>query len=67
MKILTGDLRIGLKEGLVEEALGQAFGASVDEIKAANLLLGHIGETALLAKAGQLTSVTLVPRITFSM
>lgn len=61
VKILTGDLRIGLKEGLVEDALGQAFGASVDEIKAANLLLGHIGETALLARAGQLTSVTLLP------
>jgi len=61
IKVLTGDLRIGLKEGLVEEAIAQAFSASIDDVKTANLLLGHIGETALLARAGQLTSVTLIP------
>jgi DNA ligase 1 len=61
VKVLTGDLRIGLKEGLVEDAIAQAFSASLDEVKTANLLLGHIGETAALARAGQLTSVTVIP------
>jgi DNA ligase-1 len=61
VKILTGDLRIGLKEGLVEEAIAQAFSASLDEVKTANLLLGHVGETAALARAGQLSAVTLIP------
>jgi DNA ligase-1 len=61
IKILTGDLRIGLKEGLVEDAIAQAFNVSLDEIKTANLLLGHIGETAALARAGQLSAVTLIP------
>jgi DNA ligase-1 len=61
IKILTGDLRIGLKEGLVEDAIAQAYNVSLDEVKTANLLLGHIGETASLARAGQLTSVTLIP------
>ncbi|HUS36420.1 MAG TPA: MBL fold metallo-hydrolase RNA specificity domain-containing protein [Verrucomicrobiae bacterium] len=60
-KILTGDLRIGLKEGLVEDAIAQACNVPLDEIKQANLLLGHVGETASLARAGQLTSVTLIP------
>jgi DNA ligase-1 len=61
VKILTGDLRIGLKEGLVEDAIAQAFSASLEEVKTANLLLGHIGETATLARAGQLSSVTVIP------
>lgn len=61
VKILTGDLRIGLKEGLVEDAVAQAFKVSLDDVKTANLLLGHIGETAVLARAGQLNAVTLIP------
>lgn len=61
IKILTGDLRIGLKEGLVEEAIARAFETPLDEIKHANLLVGNIGETAVLAKHGQLLSVTLLP------
>ena len=40
MKILTGDLRIGLREGLVEEAIANAFDAPLDEVKEANMLLG---------------------------
>ncbi|HEX7862277.1 MAG TPA: ATP-dependent DNA ligase [Verrucomicrobiae bacterium] len=61
IKILTGDLRIGLKEGLVEEAIAKAFEATVDEIKHVNLLVGNIGETAVLASHKQLPSVTLLP------
>jgi DNA ligase-1 len=54
VKILTGDLRIGLREGLVEEAIAKAFDASLDEVKEANMLLGDIGATALLASRGEL-------------
>jgi DNA ligase-1 len=61
IKILTGDLRIGLKEGLVEEAIAQAFEAPLDQIKQVNLLVGNIGETALLAQHKQLPAVTLLP------
>src|SRR5688572_727574 len=61
VKILTGDLRIGLKEGLVEEAVAKAFEASIDEIKHVNLLVGNIGETAVLASHRQLPAVTLLP------
>jgi DNA ligase 1 len=48
VKILTGDLRIGLREGLVEEAIARAFDVSLEEVKQANMLLGDIGRTALL-------------------
>lgn len=48
--ILTGDLRIGLKEGLLEEAIAIAFGQKPAEVREANLLLGDLGEVALMAK-----------------
>jgi DNA ligase-1 len=54
VKILSGDLRIGLREGLVEEAIAKAFAAPLDEVKEANMLLGDIGRTAVLAKRQEL-------------
>ena len=59
VKILTGDLRIGLREGLVEEAIASAFDAPLDDVKEANMLLGDIGETALLALKGELQRAEL--------
>ncbi|MEP7070759.1 MAG: ATP-dependent DNA ligase [Verrucomicrobiota bacterium] len=59
VKILSGDLRIGLREGLVEEAIARAFGASADEVKEANMLLGDIGRTAVLTKNGELAQAEL--------
>ncbi len=58
--ILTGDLRIGLKEGLLEEAIALAFGQDPDEVREAHMLLGDAGETALLAKKGELASAGAV-------
>jgi DNA ligase-1 len=54
VKILSGDLRIGLREGLVEEAIAKAFAAPLDEVKEANMLLGDIGRTAVLAQRQEL-------------
>ncbi|MGH9539125.1 MAG: ATP-dependent DNA ligase [Terriglobales bacterium] len=54
IKIMTGDLRIGLKESLVEEAIARAYGATLKEVQRANMLLGDIGETLKLAAAGKL-------------
>jgi ATP-dependent DNA ligase I len=59
IRIITGDLRIGLKEGLLEEAIAAAFGASLEQVKEANMLTGDIGETALLAKRNQLARASL--------
>jgi len=59
VKILTGDLRIGLREGLVEEAIASAFDSPLDDVKEANMLLGDIGETALLALKGALQRAEL--------
>ncbi len=54
VKIITGDLRIGLKESLVEEAIARAYGADVPDVQRANMLLGDIGETVRLASEGKL-------------
>ncbi len=51
---MTGDLRIGLKESLVEEAIAKAYGGTLAEVQRANMLLGDIGETLKLAAAGKL-------------
>lgn len=61
LKIMTGDLRIGLKEGLVEEAIARAFGADTEQVRQAHLLLGDLGQTADLARAGALARATLTP------
>ena len=59
IKIMTGDLRIGLKESLVEEAIAKAFQrqhpeTTLEAVQRANMLLGDIGETLKLAAEGQL-------------
>ena len=59
VKILTGDLRIGLREGLVEEAIARAFEAPLEQVKEANMLLGDIGATAALASRKQLDRAEL--------
>ena len=54
IKILTGELRIGLKDGLLEEALAVAFQLPAEGIREANMLLGDLGRVAVLAKHGNL-------------
>lgn len=61
VKIITGDLRIGLKEGLVEDAIAAAYAKPPEEVRQANLLLGDIGETAKLAAVDKLREAALVP------
>jgi len=59
VKIITGELRIGLKESLVEEAIAKAYGATTADVQRANMLLGDIGETLRLAAAGRLGEARL--------
>ncbi len=59
VKIISGDLRIGLKESLVEEAIARAFDAPLDQVKRANMLLGDLGETLRLASREKLADARL--------
>jgi DNA ligase-1 len=53
-KLISAELRIGLREGLVEEAIAAAFGADQTAVSRAVMLTGDAGEAALLARAGRL-------------
>lgn len=57
VKLLAGDLRIGLREGLVEDAIARIFGQPLADVAYANMLLGDIGETAARARAADLKEV----------
>lgn len=59
VKLLAGDLRIGLREGLVEDAIARVFGQSLADVSYANMLLGDIGETAVRARVGDLRDVSM--------
>jgi DNA ligase 1 len=75
IKIMTGDLRIGLKESLVEEAIAKAYGTTIPgealnagevnagevlkNVQRANMLLGDIGETLRLAVEGRLAEAKM--------
>ena len=55
VRILTGDFRIGLKEGLLEDAIAQGFEQDPPAVRDAHMLLGDIGKVAGLARAGRLS------------
>lgn len=57
VKLLVSDLRIGLKEGLVEDAIARVFGQPLAAVSHANMLLGDIGETAVRARAHDLQDI----------
>lgn len=59
IKLLAGDLRIGLREGLVEDAIARAFVRPLAAVAQANMLLGDIGETAVRARANDLQDVSM--------
>src|SRR2546421_4175083 len=59
VKLLSGDLRIGLREGLVEDAIARAFKQPLAEVSLANMLRGDIGEAAVRARAGALQHIEM--------
>jgi DNA ligase-1 len=59
IKIITGDLRIGLQEGLVEEAIAHAFEQPLAEVQRANMLTGDIKAVVRLAKQAKLGDARL--------
>ena len=61
VKLITGDMRIGLREGLVEDAIGRAFQREPAAVQRADMLLGDLGECALLAYDDRLAEAS--PRL----
>lgn len=59
VRIITSDMRVGLKEGLLEEAIAKAFDRPLSEVRRANMLISDIGSVAVMARGGQLAEATL--------
>ena len=59
VKILTADLRIGFREGLLLPAIARAFGRAPEAVRQAALFVADPGEVAVRARAGTLDRVTL--------
>lgn len=51
LRALGGEMRIGVNEGVLLEALADATGADADVVRRANMLLGDLGRTARVALA----------------
>ena len=59
VKVLTGEVRIGLREGLLEAAIAEAFERPQAAVQLAGMLTGDVGETAVLAKENRLDAARL--------
>jgi DNA ligase 1 len=59
VKVLAGELRIGLREGLVEAAIARAYDRPLDEVKWAGMLTGDVGRLAALARENRLGDASL--------
>jgi len=59
VKIVSGEMRIGLSEGLVEAAIAEAFGVPITQVKRVHLVTGDIGETAVRCKRGDFEASTI--------
>lgn len=59
LKLMTGDMRTGVKQSLVEEAIADAFGASAAEVRRASMLLGDLAEVFKLASENRLADARM--------
>ncbi len=50
VRLMSGDLRMGSKEGLIEEGVANAFDEPADAVREAAMLTGDIGAAAVLAR-----------------
>ena len=57
IKIMTGDLRIGLREGLVADAVAAAFNCDAHDVRRAVMAAGDIGAVSVAARAGRLSEL----------
>jgi len=59
LKLMLGDMRIGVKQSLVEEAIAVAAGASVEEVRRAVMLEADLGGAVRRAFAGTLAEAKM--------
>ncbi|HUZ85424.1 MAG TPA: ATP-dependent DNA ligase [Candidatus Baltobacterales bacterium] len=69
IKVIAGELRIGLSEGLVEAAIAEAFEVPITMVKRVHLVTGDVGETAVRCRHRQFetTTITLFQPVRFML
>ncbi len=60
IKVLSGELRIGLREGHLEAAIASAFDRQLADVQWTGMLTGDLGQTAALARDDRLGEAELV-------
>ncbi|MGD1054542.1 MAG: ATP-dependent DNA ligase [Nitrososphaerales archaeon] len=61
VKILTGEMRIGLVSGLVEEAISRAYSVPKEEVARAHMVIGDLGLLAAAAARGGVGGLKMAP------
>jgi DNA ligase-1 len=59
VKLVIGDMRIGVKQSLVEEAIAEAANASLEDVRKAIALTGSLFDVAMLAWNGTLSTAEM--------
>lgn len=57
IKVLTGDLRIGLRDGLVEDAIAAATETPIEIVRDAVMIAGDLGEVVTAARSGTIEAL----------
>jgi len=61
IKIISGNLDIGLEEGFLEDAIAKVFDKNITQVRAANLRCGTLSSVLKAAAEDHLESITLQP------
>ncbi len=59
IKLITGNMRMGVKQALVEEAIAETWSAPVAVVRRADMLLGSLPEVVALAAVGRLDQASM--------
>ena len=59
VKLIGGEMRIGMVEGLVEESIAKSFSKTLSDVRSANLVMGDTGLVAVLSKRDELSGAKL--------
>ena len=60
VRAILGEMRVGAKEGIVEDAIAKAFGRPLADVRAAHGLVADVGELARLAQADRLAEARVI-------
>lgn len=60
VRAILGEMRVGAKEGIVEDAIAKAFGRTLAEVRRAGGMIADVGELAVLAFENKLADARIV-------